>query len=259
MIQEIHGIEIEYRWIGPGPSSAPTLVFLHEGLGSVTTWRDFPDQVVEATGWGALVYSRWGYGGSSPRPLPWPLDHMEEEAEQRLGPLLDTLGVERTVLWGHSDGATVALCYAGATSDPRLAGVFSVAAHVFGGEEHGLASIRAAARAYEDDDLRERLARHHQDVEGAFRGWADTWLDPEFEAWTVEGYLPGIEVPVRVVQCRGDQYGTLAQVEAIVRRVGSLATPVILEGCGHHPHREATDGLIEETAEFLATLTKPEG
>jgi pimeloyl-ACP methyl ester carboxylesterase len=175
---------------------------------------------------------------------------MEEEATERLPILVDRLGLEEFVLWGHSDGATVALCYAGVHTDPRLRGVVSVAAHVFGGEPEGLASIRRAVDEYEKGDLRRRLARHHDDPDGAFRGWADTWLHPDFVGWSVESYLNGIRVPVLVIQSRDDEYGTLAQVEAIRSRVPH-ARVVLLDGCGHQPQRTAPERLIAETVAFL--------
>ena len=187
---DVGGHRIEYRWVGPEVGEAPTMVFLHEGLGCVAMWRDFPDQVAEATEWGVLVYSRWGYGGSDARPLPWPIDHMEEEGETGLAALLNALDIGDHVLWGHSDGASVALVNAGHRRDPRLRGVISTAAHVFGGEEIGVQSISDADARFREGDLRDRLSKYHHDVDGAFHGWADTWLHPDFTDWSIDARRP---------------------------------------------------------------------
>lgn len=248
----MQGAAIEYRWIGHG--SGPVIILLHEGLGCVTTWRDFPDRISEATGLRCLVYSRWGYGGSDPRPLPWPIDHMEEEGELRLPGLLDALEVGDHVLWGHSDGATVALVSAGHHDDPRLRGIVSVAAHVFAGEPTGTASINRARQRYGSGELATGLARHHADPDGAFYGWADTWSQLDATSWTVERYLPGVAVPTLVVQGRDDQYGTLRQVAAICAGIGPLASSIVLDDCGHHPFSEQRDRMIAETVTFVDGL-----
>ncbi len=250
----IEGNGIEYRWVGPRPGDAPTLVFLHEGLGCVAMWRDFPDRAADATGWGVLVYSRWGYGGSDRRPLPWPIDHMEQEGMHALPLLIDALDVGDHVLWGHSDGASVALVNAGHRRDPRLRGVISVAAHVFGGEEVGVRSIADAARRFEHGELRSRLARHHADVDGAFHGWADTWLAPGFAGWSIERFLAGIEVPTLVVQGEEDQYGTLDQVRRIEAGITAPRTTLVLPACGHHPHLERPEEALQATVRFVADL-----
>lgn len=251
---EVGGIGIEYRWVGPPPGEMPTLVFLHEGLGCTEMWRDFPDRVAAATGCGALVYSRWGYGHSDPRPLPWPIDHMEQEGETGLPALLDALGVEDHILWGHSDGASIALVSAGHHADPRLKAIVSAAAHVFGGEEIGVRAIEAARQNFEKGGLRGGLSRYHSDPEGAFRGWADTWLHPEFRSWTIERYLAGISVPVLVAQGTRDEYGTMRQLESICSHLGDLARRVIIEEHGHQLHITARERMIEETVWFLARL-----
>ncbi len=250
----VDGHGIEYRWTGRRRDGLPVLVFLHEGLGCAGMWRDFPDRVTEATGLSALVYSRWGYGGSDPRPLPWPIDHMEREGETGLPVLLDALGVGEYVLWGHSDGASVALVAAGHHDDARLLGVISAAAHVVGGEEIGVRSIADALDRFRNDDLRSRLARYHADVDGAFHGWADTWLHPDFAAWTIERYLPGITVPTLVVQGESDQYGTLDQVRRIVDGMVVPPSTLILPDCGHHPHLEQPERMLDATAAFVRGL-----
>ena len=249
---DVDGIGIEYRWIGP--RSGPVVVFLHEGLGCVTTWRDFPDRVADASGLGVVVYSRWGYGGSDPRPLPWPVDHMEGEATTRLPVLLDALDVGERILWGHSDGGTVALVYAGTQDDPLLRGVISVAAHVFAGEPIGMASIEAIRGEHATGELDERLARHHADPDGAFHGWADTWAHLDTSGWSVESHLAGVAVPTLVVQGSADEYGTLRQVDAICAGIGSGATRRVLDGCGHRPHVDAPDEMLAETLAFLGDI-----
>ncbi len=217
-------------------------------------WRDFPDRVAGATGWGVLVYSRWGYGGSDPRPLPWPIDHMEQEGEAGLPALLAALDVGEHVLWGHSDGASVALVNAGHTQNPELRGVISAAAHVFGGESIGVRSIADADTRFRDGGLRDRLIRHHADVDGAFHGWADTWLHPGFMDWTIERYLPGITVPTLVIQGDNDQYGTLDQVRRIVAGMDPSPETLVLPGCGHHPHLEQPERVLEATVAFIERL-----
>lgn len=249
---EVDGHEIEYEWVGR--AAGRTIVLLHEGLGCVKMWRDFPGKLSAATGWGVLAYSRWGYGGSSSRPLPWPIDHMEQEGQTGLPDLLSALEVEEHILWGHSDGGSVALVNAGHRRDPRLLGVVSVASHVFGGEPAGLDSIRDAAARFEHGEFRDRLARYHHDVEGAFHGWADTWLHPEFADWTIERYLPGIGVPLLVIQGDDDRYGTLHQARAIAAGVPAPPATLILPGCGHHPHLDQPERVLEATRRFVEEL-----
>jgi pimeloyl-ACP methyl ester carboxylesterase len=231
------GHRLEYAWEGPGPEEAPTLVFLHEGLGCVSSWRDFPGEVARETGMGAIVYSRWGYGGSDPVTLPRPLGYMHDEAGT-LPEVLDALGVRRAVLVGHSDGASIALIHAGGSREARVRGLVLLAPHVFV-EDVSVASIAAARDAYQHGDLRARLARRHgANVDGAFRGWNDAWLDPAFRAWNIEEYLPGVGVPSLVVQGADDEYGTLAQVDAIAAKSAGAVTRLVLGGCKHAPHRE---------------------
>lgn len=226
-----------------------TLVFLHEGLGSVSVWRDFPDRVASAVGLPALVYSRRGYGGSSPIALPRPVRFMHEEAAF-LPLVLAAAGVERTILVGHSDGASIALLHA-AARPAGLLGLAVLAPHVFV-EELSVTSIEKARIAYETTDLRGRLERHHgANVDVAFRGWNDVWLSPEFRAWNIEEDVAKIRVPCAVIQGRDDEYGTLAQVESIRARVPG-AEVIILEGCGHSPHRDRP----EETLAAIAALVR---
>jgi pimeloyl-ACP methyl ester carboxylesterase len=246
------GRRLEYRWIGPRGDEAPTLVFLHEGLGSASLWRDFPDRLAAATGLGALVYSRAGYGRSEPADLPRPVRFMHDEAEV-LVDVLEATGVRDPVLVGHSDGASIAIIYAGSDAGPRPRALVLEAPHVFT-EPHGLASIAAIREQYRTTELRERLARHHAHVDIAFRGWNDVWLDPEFRAWNIEEYLPRIAAPVLVVQGEDDEYGTWAQVEAIRAGSGGLVEVLAVPACGHSPHREHPDAVLAAVARFIHGL-----
>jgi pimeloyl-ACP methyl ester carboxylesterase len=234
-------------------SAGPVLVFLHEGLGTIRGWRDVPDHLAAATGRPALVYERTGYGNSGPVTLPRPLDYLEREAEDMLPRLLDHLGIERGLPIGHSDGGSIALLFAAAFPERCVAAV-TEAAHVFV-EEISLDGIRAAVAAYETGDLKARLARQHgENTDGAFRGWSDTWLSPGFRDWSIAGRLPAIRCPVLVLQGAGDEYGTAAQVEAIVRGVSGPAEPHLIPGCGHAPHHQAREITLGLIAEFVARV-----
>jgi pimeloyl-ACP methyl ester carboxylesterase len=252
------GVRLEARWIGPGPAAAPTLVFLHEGLGSASLWRDFPDRLAAETGCGALVYSRAGYGASDPVPLPRPVRFMHDEAIV-LAEVLAAAGIRQAVLVGHSDGASIALIFAGiagGSPTPGLRGLILEAPHVFT-EPHGLASIAKIGEAYRTTDLRERLARHHgANVDVAFRGWNDVWLDPAFRAWNLEAFLPAITVPSLILQGEDDEYGTWRQVEAIARQSGGPVEALALPACGHSPHRERPDLALPAMARFVRAFLK---
>lgn len=251
---EVHGARLEYRWIPPAAEGRPALVLLHEGLGSVALWRDFPDRLAAETGCGLLVYSRAGYGRSSPVPLPRPLSYMHDEALETLPRLLDAAGLGEAVLVGHSDGGSIALVHAGG-GDPggRVTGVVALAPHVFC-EELSLASIREARTAFETGDLRARLARFHDDVDVAFWGWNRAWLDPDFERWNLEEYLPRIRVPVLVLQGREDPYGTLAQVRSIEAGCGGPVRALVLDACGHSPQRDQPAATLAAIAGFVGGL-----
>lgn len=238
----------------PGRPDAATLVLLHEGLGCVELWRDFPARLAARTGCAVFAWSRPGYGNSSPRALPWPLDYMQREG-LALPALLDAAGIGDCILAGHSDGASIALVAAGGTRDPRIRGLVVMAPHVFV-EESGLNSIRAAQEAFVHGSLRQRLQKYHGvNVDCAFKGWAESWLHPAFVDWNIETFLPGIRVPLVQIQGRDDQYGTGAQLDAIARQSSGPVATHVLEDCRHAPHaeqREITLGLIAAFAAELA-------
>ncbi len=243
---------IDYVWAVPPVAGRPTLVFLHEGLGSISMWRDFPAMVGRATDCGVLVYSRYGYGNSAPCALPRPLDYMHREALDVLPAILAGLDVGPHVLVGHSDGGSIALIHAGAAPRPGLVGVAVMAPHVFV-EQIGAAAILRAREAWERGELRERLARHHgANVDVAFRGWNDAWLDPKFLEWNIEEYLPGIAVPVLALQGEGDEYGTAAQVQAVAGATGGRL--VLLPECGHSPHRDQPQATLTALSSFINQL-----
>jgi pimeloyl-ACP methyl ester carboxylesterase len=254
-------LRLEYRWIGPARADAPLAVFLHEGLGSITMWKDWPAALCERLGMRGLVYSRPGYGRSTPRPHgeKWPVDYLAQQARDVLPALLEALGVsaaERARMWlvGHSDGASIALLYA-AAFPAALAGAVAIAPHVFV-EDISVDSIAEAKVAYETTRLREQLARYHDDVDSAFHGWNDIWLDPAFRAWNIVGELGAIRAPLLAVQAVDDHYGTLAQVEAIGAAVPHAHVHVLALG-GHSPHRDAPDALDETIEQFVCAQRKP--
>ena len=213
----VDGAMLEYACFGPAPGEAPTIVMLHEGLGCVELWRDVPKRIADRTGFGVFVYSRQGYGRSDPVVLPRPLDFQTREALGPLPSLLDKIGFRKGILLGHSDGATIAAIYAGSIEDHRVRGLILMAPHFFT-EEMGLAAIAGARDSFATTDLASRMAKYHDDPEGAFRGWADVWLDPEYRAWNVTDVIDYLRIPTLAIQGREDQYGTLAQLEALEER-----------------------------------------
>jgi pimeloyl-ACP methyl ester carboxylesterase len=245
-------IELESLWYGPSPDAAPTLVFLHEGLGSATAWRGFPRRLAEKTGCGALVYSRIGYGSSPPAKLPRPISYMHDEAAI-LDEVMSDHGVREAILVGHSDGASIALIYAGRTQPGRLRGLILEAPHVFA-EPSGIDSIAAMKVEYETTDLRQRLARYHTDVDNAFRGWNDVWLDPSFREWTIEEFLPAITVPVLLIQGTEDEYGTWEQIDVIEEEVRGTVETLRVPDAGHAPHRDQLEMVLEKMAGFVFAL-----
>ncbi len=246
---------LEYVRSGPGPDEAPTLVFLHDGIGCAATWRDFPRDLAGRTGCGAFAYSRAGYGGSDPVPLPRPLSYLEKEGEDVLPEVLDAAGIRRAVLVGHSDGATISLLHASTPrSSPRVLGLLLEAPHVFC-EEITIEGVRQAREEFLRGALRDKLARRHGgNVDCAFFGWNDAWLDPGFRGWNIEDRLPAVSVPVLVAQGQEDPYGTVRQVEAIERGCGGAVLRMILPGCGHVPHRERREEVLSGMAAFVRGL-----
>ena len=251
------GKKLEAVCAGPAPIEAPTIVLLHEGLGCVELWQNFPQRLAEATGFGVFAYSRAGYGRSDSVKLPRPLDYMTREAMNSLPEVLNSLDMQRVVLCGHSDGASIAAIYTGSVQDHRVRGLIVIAPHFFT-ESMGLASIQDARIAYANTRLRDKLANYHKDVDNAFRGWNDAWLDPEFVAWNIEEVIDYIRVPVLAIQGSDDQYGTAEQITVLNNRLYSPLEVSILADCRHSPHRQQTDQTLQAVSEFVKRLARIE-
>lgn len=247
-------VRIEHQWLNRDKAGAPLIVFLHEGLGSLSMWRDFPQRLCDALGCRGLVYSRPGYGSSTPRATAeaWGLDFMHRQAQQVLPAFLQAVGVDAATdkLWllGHSDGGSIALLYA-ASFPQRLTGAIVLAPHILV-EDLSVSSIAKTRAAYLETDLRQRLARHHDDPDSAFWGWNDIWLRPDFKHWSIEEEISAIACPLLAVQGLDDEYGTLAQIRGIASRVPRTEL-VELPDCGHSPHRDQPDKLIAAITAFL--------
>ncbi len=248
-------MRLEYRMIGPRPDAAPTVVMLHEGLGCVALWGPFPEQIAAATGAGVFVYSRAGYGQSSPGKLPRTVSFMHEEACEVLPRVLDAIGFQRGLLLGHSDGASIAAIYGGTVQDHRVRGLVLIASHFFT-EDMGIAEIRRAKAAFEAGEFREKLKRWHANVDCAFRSWNEPWLDPKFRDWNITEALGYIRVPILIVQGENDQYGTLKQVEAAQQECTCPVETALLPGVRHVPHREAPDLTLKAIADFINRLLR---
>ncbi len=248
-------MRLEYRMIGPRPDAAPTIVMLHQGLGCVGIWGAFPEQLASATGAGVFVYSRAGCGKSSPAKLPRPLTFMDEEALDVLPRVLDAIGFQRGILFGHSDGASIATIYAGGVQDHRVRGVVLMAPHFFT-EAMGLAEIRRTKEQFAAGPLRDRLKRWHADVDATFLGWVEPWLNPDFEKWDITDALGYIRVPMLVVQGAADEYGTLRQVEAVREECYCPVETVVLPGARHSPYRDVPEATLEATAGFINRLLR---
>jgi len=247
------GHRLEYEWIDAAGAGKPTLVFLHEGLGSLRQWRDFPLRVARATGCAALVYSRYGYGHSDVLEEPRrSVRFMHEEALEALPEVLAELSIREPVLVGHSDGASIAIIHAGAGNPVRALAL--MAPHVFV-EEICVRSIEKAKRDFETTDLPHRLGKYHRDPRRSFYLWNDVWLDPAFLDWNIEEYLPGISCPVLAIQGRDDEYGTLAQLRSIALKVKGPCELVELERCGHSPFRDQPEATLAALARFIGGLT----
>jgi pimeloyl-ACP methyl ester carboxylesterase len=242
-------LDVEHTPAAPdAPRSAP-LVFLHAGLGSIGLWRSFPADVRRACGEPeTVVYSRQGHGRSAAITSPRPVTYMHDEADEVLPAVLDRFGVSSPILVGHSDGASIALLYAGGGG--AVEGLVLLAPHVFV-EDRSIEGIEAARRSYREGALASRIGRHHDDPDGMFRGWNDAWLSPEFRSWNIEDRLGGVACPVLLVQGDADPYGTLAQLDAIERGVRGQCTRVVLPGVGHAPHLEAADDTVAAVVAFI--------
>jgi pimeloyl-ACP methyl ester carboxylesterase len=247
-------VRIEHAFIAPERNAAPLVVFLHEGLGSVSMWRDFPQRLCDAAGVRGLVYSRPGYGRSTPRAAEeaWDLDFMHRQAHEVLPALLEALDIDATRdkpwLFGHSDGGSITLLYA-AKFPHGIAGAIVLAPHILV-EDLSVASIAKAKTAYETTDLKQRLARHHDDPDSAFWGWNRIWLHPPFKQWSIEEEIRAIGCPLLAVQGLDDEYGTLEQIRGIARRVPHTEL-LELPACGHSPHRDQPDALIAAATRFI--------
>ncbi|MBL8390914.1 MAG: alpha/beta hydrolase [Candidatus Accumulibacter sp.] len=249
----VAGQALECRFIAASRAQRPTLVFLHEALGSLSAWRDFPARVAQATGCGALVWSRPGHGHSPPLPLPRTPRYLHDEALVRLPALLAALAIARPLLVGHSDGGSIALLHAAATPQD-VAGVVVLAPHEFV-EAKALAGIRRAGELFACSDWRRRLARHHRDAEAVFRSWHDTWLAPEFADWDITGCLPAIRCPLLAIQGEDDEYATMRQIECIADAASDV-TLLKLARCGHSPQRDQPEAVIEAIVLLVERLDR---
>lgn len=250
LFMDIGGRAIEYRVIPGAVSDRPPLVFLHEGLGCVALWRDFPDQVARELGAPALVYSRYGHGQSAGLESPRTPRFMHEEALDILPVLLDRAAISRPLLVGHSDGASIALIHAASTAR-AAAGLVLMAPHIMI-EPISLESISRISASYAEGPLRARLARYHAHVDDAFHGWADTWLDPAFLDWSLEAEARALSLPTLLIQGRDDEYGTLAQIDRIAELAQGPTERVVLDKCGHSPHRDQEAAVLAAIAEFTS-------
>ncbi|HEV7179669.1 MAG TPA: alpha/beta hydrolase [Candidatus Baltobacteraceae bacterium] len=247
----IAGHSVEYRRIGARVDGAPTIVFLHEGLGSARLWRDFPDRLCRRAGCAGIVYSRYGNGFSDVLAQGRAVRYMHDEANA-LAELLDALSIERCTLFGHSDGASIALIIAG-TQSARFTSLVLEAPHVFV-EPLSVKSIAAIGEVYRNGDMRARMGRHHADVDRTFFGWNDVWLSSDFVSWNITGCLAPISAPVLCIQGAGDEYGTPAQIDAIARGTSGSVDRLILDRCGHSPHRDRGDYVEVSAAAWLSGL-----
>ena len=258
-------IGIEYAWLGPidpRDRGRPLVVFLHEGLGSLAMWKRFPQALCEAANVRGLAYSRPGYGASTPRAQGerWDVDYLHRQAQEVLPEFLEAVGVDASAsppwLLGHSDGGSIALLHA-AASPRNVAGLVLLAPHVFV-EPISVSSIEAVRTAYLEADLRERLAKYHVDVDSAFWGWNEIWLDPRFRAWNIEAEIAGVQCPVLAVQGREDEHGTLGQLRAIRRRL-PWTRILELDECRHSPHRDQPERLLSAIVAFIDANSAQEG
>jgi pimeloyl-ACP methyl ester carboxylesterase len=247
----VDGRRLETLWFAPLPPQRQTIVLLHEGLGSVALWKDFPQEIAERTGLGVLVYSRYGYGDSDRLEEKLRVEYMHHEAEIVLPSLLKQFGLEHPILLGHSDGGSIALIYAGKYPDSPCALILE-APHIFV-EDLTLDSIAKVRTLYRTTDLPTRLAHYHRDVDTTFWGWNDIWLDPRFRLWNIEWCLGSVTCPILVIQGLDDEYGTIRQVETIQTRI-PWAEVLLVPDCGHSPHRDQRQATLDRIVQFLARI-----
>src|SRR5579864_4470577 len=263
----VAGHRLEVQRLPASHSHAPELVFLHEGLGSISLWKDFPARVAAATGCPVTVYSRYGHGASDPLTEPRPVRFMHDEALHVLSDLLAQLHIEDPILIGHSDGGSIALIFAGsnqagssravsapASANHRVRGLVLLAPHVFV-EDLSIASITQAKVNFETTNLPEKLVRHHSDAARTFSGWNDIWLHPDFRSWNIEEFLPRIRCPILAIQGLDDEYGTMAQVEAIKAKSGGPVEILALENCRHSAHRDQPDAVLQAITKFVTCVS----
>ena len=250
---EFDGLRLEYRMAGPRPQDAPTLILLHEGLGSAGMWGDFPEKLTAATGCGVFAWSRVGYGQSSPAKLPRKLDFMHVEAREILPRLLDAIGFREGLLVGHSDGASIAAIYGGAVQDHRVRGLVLMAPH-FIVEDVTINSIREIRQAFDTTDVRQRFQRWHADADATVRGWTDVWMKNDFKTWDLSEELAYIRVPILIIQGEHDHYGTERQIEIAREECYCPVDVLLIPGIQHVPHREAPEVTLKAIADFAGRL-----
>jgi pimeloyl-ACP methyl ester carboxylesterase len=244
---------LEYRMVGPRPHQAPTLILLHQGLGSVGQWDEFPERLAAATGCGVFTYSRRGYGFSSAASLPRKLDFMHVEARDTLPRLLDAIGFQRGILVGHSDGASIAAIYAGSVQDHRLQGLVLIAPH-FIVEDVTMKAIVTIRNAYDTTEMRARFQRWHVDADATVRGWSDVWLNNDTKAWDLREDLAYIRVPMLIIQGEQDDFGTMRQIEIAREECYCPVESLLMPGIKHVPHREAPEATLTAIADFSRRL-----
>ncbi|MCP4070494.1 MAG: alpha/beta hydrolase [Hyphomicrobiales bacterium] len=253
-LMTIGDTRLEFCWVGVPESSEPVIVFLHEGLGCVALWREFPHRLCQKLGMRGFIYSRAGYGKSDPCDLPRPVIYMHDEGKDILPRVLDEAGIQQAILIGHSDGGSIALIHAGSNSSSRISAIITLAAHVFS-ESRCVGSFTAARENYQSGDLRDKLKKYHGvNVDTAFYGWYDAWAHPDFEYWNIEEFLPDIDIPALVIQGADDAYGTKLQVDAIVAGIGSSTENHIIPDCGHSPHLEKPEATMSLICDFINRL-----
>lgn len=251
---KVNNVSLETAWYGPSPDDAVTIIFLHEGLGCVQMWRYFPENVAKGTDCGVFLYSRKGYGRSDSCKLPLPLTFMHNEGLKVLPALIKAANIKKHILFGHSDGASISLIYAGGCPADNLLGVIVEAPHIFC-EDKTVNHIRVAKDLYEKSDLKQKLKKYHgKNTDCAFYGWNSAWLDPDFKKWNIEEYLPKIKVPTFVIQGVDDEYGSLKHMQWIESKCGADVKSLVLDNCGHSPHKDQQEKVLKAVTEFVKKI-----